>query len=140
MFCLAQAKEKGTGRNHNWRTNGPSDLSLAGGPPGSTPSGKVLQDGGPSWGPPPDSAGAMAALSGEGAERQQRERNPRGGNRRNPLRARINARLCLKRVMRRQRLKRHQRRRWGFCGLNEELQNADKALCKWTPFSLWPRF
>ena len=66
MFCLAQAKEKGTGRNHNWRTNGPSDLSLAGGPPGSTPSGKVLQDGGPSWGPPPDSAGAMAALSGKG--------------------------------------------------------------------------
>ncbi|CAI9174512.1 unnamed protein product [Rangifer tarandus platyrhynchus] len=55
----------------------------------------------------------MAALSGEGAERQQRDRNPRGGNRRNPLRARINARHCLKRVTRRQRLKRHQRRRAG---------------------------
>ena len=37
-----------------------------------------------------------------------------------PPRARINARHCLKRVTRQQRLKRHQRRRWGFCGLNEE--------------------
>lgn len=119
-------------------TSFPSDLSLAricgSGTDRKRPSKMAGR------GPPSECGAQRLHQARKRAARPQREGKLRGANRWSSPEPLLEqepqeAHHCLKCLRRLRRLKRHQGRRRSFSGFNERnLQSANKALCKWTPF------